>query len=91
MKNYRFYFDIKADNEEEAIAKLDKQIELNNPSAGMFSVEVEPFSIDEQTIILELASEILSDSEYFNVMADNLDIDDEELNKLKAKIEKAIN
>ena len=38
MKNYRFYFDIKADNEEEAIAKLDKQIELNNPSAGMFKL-----------------------------------------------------
>lgn len=87
MKTYRFIRDVLADNEKEAIEKLDEEAVLGIKNIQeLFRVQENPFDDEEEGIILELAREALSDKQSYNYFGDKLDLSDKALKALLKKI-----
>lgn len=93
MKTYRVYRVVNAENEDEALEKVDASvmdaIRDESTVANIFTAEVNPFTPSDEGTILELARVSLSDAEIYDYFADKLDLSDEEMKTLQKKIEEA--
>ena len=80
---YRISFDVEAKNAREAFKKL-------GPVGGSYgsNIEINPFTAQEEVIVLELARTSLRDEEIFDYVAEELDVCDDALNDLRAKIDR---
>ena len=87
MKIYRCFIDIKAENKEDALTKLNEHTSDITP----FRIQENPFNDEEEGNILEIANRALLDNRFYLYLADQLDLPDKELNKLLNKIEAIIN
>ena len=80
---YRISFDVEAKSAREAFEKL-------GPVGGNYgsNIEINPFTVEEEGIVLELARTSLADGEVYDYIAEELDIADETLKELQEKIDK---
>lgn len=82
-KIYRCFWDVKAEDKDEAIEKLDEMVsvEIGSDSTvqNRFRFQEDPLNEEEEGMILELARMALADAVTFDEMADNMDISDNEL------------
>lgn len=94
-KIYRCFWDVKAEDKDEAIEKLDEMvsIEIGSDSTvqNRFRFQEDPLNDEEEGMIRELARMALADAVTFDEMADKMDISDNELKSLQKKIEEITN
>ena len=79
---YRISFDVEAKNAREAFLKTGL------PNGGYASIDVNPFTLEEEGIVLELARTSLADGEVYDYIAEELDLADETLKELQEKIDR---
>jgi riboflavin synthase alpha subunit len=82
---YRISFDVIANNAREAIEQLGPVVRDGVFATG---IEVNPFTAQEEVIVLELARTSLKDEEIYDYVAEELDVCNDALDELKAKIDK---
>ena len=92
MKKIRCYIDVAAKDKNDAVMKIADEIDRRGGDLnGMFMVQENPFSKEEELIILELARTALADAEVYDTLAYNIDLSDKVLKKLQEKIEAVTN
>lgn len=80
---YRISFMVEAENAREGWKKLGLD------SIGYLpSIDSDPLTTEEETIILELARTSLADGETYDYIAEELDLSDDFLKELQEKIER---
>jgi hypothetical protein len=94
-KIFRLYREIKAENKDEAMEKLNatvmEAIRNESTASNYFRCQENPLTNEELTIVLEAARVGLSDAESYEHIADKLDLSDKELKSLQGKIESVTN
>ena len=80
---YRISFDVEANSARDAFEKL-------GPVGGSYgsNIEINPFTVEEEGIVLELARTSLKDEEIYNYIAEELDLSYEVLDELLEKLRK---
>jgi len=94
MKNYRFYRDINAENEDEVIAWMDERAEEAITEYGtlvdMFQIQENPFTAKEQKTIIKAARLLLNDAEQFDAICVTENMTDTELKNLQEKVNNSL-
>jgi DMSO/TMAO reductase YedYZ molybdopterin-dependent catalytic subunit len=91
-KTYRVFIDVRASNKEHAL-KGAKALAAQE-GFDSFRIQEDPFTDEEEGIVLEIANIVGSDPWYitiFDKVAEELDLTDKELKKLLKKISKITN
>ena len=89
---YRCFVDIKAKDKNDAVIQIANEIDSRGSDLnGLFRIQENPFTDEEEGTILETARVALSDAETYEYIADKLDLSDKELKTLQEKIERITN
>ena len=82
----RVYKDIEANDVEEAMEKMDGILLEDEAAVDVFNFQENPLDRDDEMAVLEIARVALADGEIFDHVAEELDMSDEEMQKLRDRI-----
>ena len=90
MKQYRVYLDIEAENLNNAIQIADEMtlegIREDETITNVFNTVPYPFDKQEELTVYEAAIIAFADSEIFDMLADKMDMTDEDMVNLREKL-----